>query len=183
VQIGEQCWFAENLRVDNYRNGDAIATTTEFNEWYLATNGLVTIHEAFTTTEDGRFYNWYAVDDLRGLCPTNWHVPLHEEHSSLLNQVSYDASQLQTTEGWDAGTNQSGFSGEPNGGYFFDLSDQTLGHSLLNEEAYWWSASPDIYAGSALRAMALCMQKPEYLIQPASFKQTGYSVRCIKDAE
>ena len=58
-----------------------------------------------------------------------------------------------------------------------------LGHSLLNEEAYWWSASPDIYAGSALRAMALCMQKPEYLIQPASFKQTGYSVRCIKDTE
>ena len=26
VQIGEQCWFAENLRAENYGNGDAIAT-------------------------------------------------------------------------------------------------------------------------------------------------------------
>ena len=24
VQIGEQCWFAENLRALNYRNGDEI---------------------------------------------------------------------------------------------------------------------------------------------------------------
>ena len=26
VQIGDQCWFAENLRAENYRNGDSIPT-------------------------------------------------------------------------------------------------------------------------------------------------------------
>ena len=183
VQIGEQCWFAENLRTESYRNGDAIATTIDGNEWFWATNGLVMSHESFTATSNGRFYNWYAVDDPRGLCPTNWHVPLHEEHLVLLDEVSYDASQLQTTEGWDMGTNQSGFSAEPNGGFIIDVLNQTLIHALLGEEAYWWSSSPSIFSNNDQSSMALCIQNPEYLLQPASWKQTGYSVRCIQDVE
>lgn len=27
----------------------------------------------------GRLYNWYAVDDSRGLCPSGWHVPTDGE--------------------------------------------------------------------------------------------------------
>ncbi|MGB0150401.1 MAG: FISUMP domain-containing protein [Flavobacteriales bacterium] len=26
-------------------------------------------------SEYGRLYNWYAVDDARGLCPNGWHIP------------------------------------------------------------------------------------------------------------
>ena len=29
--------------------------------------------------EYGRLYNWYAVDDARGLCPSGWHVPTDGE--------------------------------------------------------------------------------------------------------
>ena len=31
----------------------------------------------------GRLYNWYAVDDARGLCPSGWHVPTDEEFMTL----------------------------------------------------------------------------------------------------
>ena len=33
MQIGEQCWFAENLRAENYENGDAIQSNLSDNEW------------------------------------------------------------------------------------------------------------------------------------------------------
>ena len=31
----------------------------------------------------GRLYNWYAVDDARGLCPSGWHVPTDGEFMTL----------------------------------------------------------------------------------------------------
>ena len=33
---------------------------------------------AWSLNEYGRLYNWYAVDDTRGLCPSGWHVPTDE---------------------------------------------------------------------------------------------------------
>ena len=33
VLIGEQCWFAENLRSENYENGDAIPAGLSDSEW------------------------------------------------------------------------------------------------------------------------------------------------------
>ena len=29
----------------------------------------------------GRLYNWYAVDDARGLCPSGWHIASDEDVS------------------------------------------------------------------------------------------------------
>ena len=31
----------------------------------------------------GNLYNWYAVDDNRGICPEYWHVPSDEEWKQL----------------------------------------------------------------------------------------------------
>ena len=35
VQIGDQCWFAENLRTEHYTNGDAIPANISDDEWWL----------------------------------------------------------------------------------------------------------------------------------------------------
>ena len=35
--------------------------------------------ESWSLNEYGRIYNWYAVDDTRGLCPSGWHVPTDGE--------------------------------------------------------------------------------------------------------
>ena len=34
-------------------------------------------------SEYGRLYNWYAVDDVRGLCPSGWHVPTDGEWMTI----------------------------------------------------------------------------------------------------
>ena len=44
VQIGEQCWFAENLRAENYRNGEAIPAGLSDSEWTSTTSGAVTVY-------------------------------------------------------------------------------------------------------------------------------------------
>ena len=92
VLIGEQCWFAENLRSENYENGDAIPSNLSDSDWHNTTSGAVTVYgagsstcsndspdgdacdEAWSLNEYGRLYNWHAVEDERGLCPANWHV-------------------------------------------------------------------------------------------------------------
>ena len=39
VQIGERCWFAENLRNEHYQNGDTIPTSLSDNDWSSRARG------------------------------------------------------------------------------------------------------------------------------------------------
>ena len=44
VLIGEQCWFAENLRSENYENGDAIPAGLSDSEWSSTTLGAAAVY-------------------------------------------------------------------------------------------------------------------------------------------
>ena len=101
IQIGEQCWFAENLRSENYKNGELIPSGLEDTAWQETSVGAVSVFgegasgcnhvspngdacdEVWSLTEYGRLYNWYAVNDTRGLCPNEWHVPQDVEWQTL----------------------------------------------------------------------------------------------------
>ena len=98
VQIGEQCWFAENLRNEHYANGDSIPGGLSNSEWQNAddTNlGAQAIYnnDASNLADYGRLYNWYAVDDARGLCPSGWHVPTDEEFMTLEMELGMSESE------------------------------------------------------------------------------------------
>ena len=118
VQIGEQCWFAENLRAENYGNGDAIPAGLSDSEWDDTTSGAITYYGATLTncsnsspsinscdsiqvlSEYGRLYNGYAVTDSRGLCPSGWHVSTDEEWQTLesfLGMPSYEVGTVNLT--------------------------------------------------------------------------------------
>ena len=81
--------------------------------------------EAQSLAEYGRLYNWYAVDDARGLCPSGWHVPTDGEWTELEDYITSqgfpgtEGTALKSTSGWfnnGNGTNDFGFSAPP-GGY------------------------------------------------------------------
>ena len=71
VVIGDQLWMKENLKVTRYNNGDEIPSGYNNEEWTTLTIGAYAVYDDNPTNADvyGNLYNWYAVDDERGICP------------------------------------------------------------------------------------------------------------------
>jgi uncharacterized protein (TIGR02145 family) len=190
VQIGSQCWMAENLKVERYRNGDFIPAGLSNSGWSSTSSGTSAVYSNNPANKAtyGLLYNWYAVDDARGLCPSGWHVPTDEEWTTLtgfLGGESVAGGGLKTagtlSEGtglWfdpnTGATNSSGFSALPGG---FRSSGGSYGE--INYDGYWWTNTeiPTIGA-SWLRALYAVLDDVYRYEQD---KVCGLSVRCIRD--
>ena len=71
--------MAENLKTMKYSNGDLIETTTPatrdiYNELMPKYQWAYKGNEIYADTY-GRLCTWYAVTDIRDICPTGRHVP------------------------------------------------------------------------------------------------------------
>jgi uncharacterized protein (TIGR02145 family) len=80
VQIGAQCWFSENLRIETYRNGDPIPFYEADSDWSNAhqTSEGAWCHpngDASKSLSYGHIYNHWLIMDGRDVCPQGWHVP------------------------------------------------------------------------------------------------------------
>jgi uncharacterized protein (TIGR02145 family) len=182
VGIGNQCWFKENLRSDNYRNGDVIPGELNDFQWTTTSSGAQAVYnnDSANMTSYGRLYNWYSVNDARGLCPAGFHVPSFEEWTvldSVLGGWPGAGTALKSSNSdsppWD-GLNSSGFSALPGGYRYF--SDGSL--YPLGSNGYWWSSSSPVW----LQAWGFALYTSSNLayLTGASF-HNGFSVRCVRD--
>ena len=197
VVIGTQTWMKQNLKVANYRNGDPIPTGLTNAAWQVATTGAYAIYNDAPANESvyGKLYNWYAVADPRGLCPTGWHVPSDAEWITLEASQGMLASDLYLTGGrgsaqnvggklkeigltlWASpntgATNSSGFTGLPGG---FRSPNGT--YNGIGYNGFWWSAKQ--YSSSDAFNHSLYYNNS--FVGRGWFSKTyGCSVRCIKD--
>jgi hypothetical protein len=87
VKIGNQWWMAENLSVSHYRDGTSIPKVTEETQWANLTTGAWCYYnnDSDLGIIYGKLYNWYAVNDSRGLAPAGWHIPSDAEWTILTN--------------------------------------------------------------------------------------------------
>ena len=112
IQIGEQLWMAENLKVTHYNNGDEIPTGYSGTEWSNLTTGAYAIYYDDPSNAEiyGNLYNWYAVDDDRAVCPDSWHVPSDEEFMELtiFLGMSEEEANGQNWTGTDEGSKLAG---------------------------------------------------------------------------
>ena len=76
VQIGDQVWMAENLKVAHYRNGDETD--------YFIYNNIY--GESFDEIY-GFLYKWDVVNDNRVLCPSGYHLPTADEYKELTDYL------------------------------------------------------------------------------------------------
>jgi uncharacterized protein (TIGR02145 family) len=185
VSIGTQCWTKENLKVTKYNDGTAIPEETNPTNWAgLATGARAAYDNSNTNAATyGYLYNWYAVNDSKGLCPTGWHVPTDAEWNTLTTflggeGVAGGKMKETGTTLWDApntgATNESGFSARP-GGYRNPPSGSFLG--IIND-AYFWSAT--VYDASSAWLRDLHHNNGQVL-RNYLLKGNGLSVRCLRD--
>ncbi len=182
VQIGNQCWTAENLKTTRYNNGIEIPNVIENASWYNLTTPAWCNYENNPSydTVYGKLYNWYTVD-AGNMCPEGWHVPSFEEWNDLFNYLGgwgLAGGKMKTETGWaspnQGATNESGFSGLPSGGRYFGLS--YFAH--LGERGFWWSSTDDVNAGTFYTRLIFDSFNADCT---SGSKEMGFSVRCLKD--
>lgn len=191
VQIGNQIWMAENLRVTHYQNGDEIQTGLSNSEWTNITIGAYSEYDTDPSNADiyGNLYNWYAIDDSRGIAPEEWHVATDEEWLELteyLGGFSFAGGSMKAVgtiendQGWwhepnTGANNESGFAAIPGGyrseyGYYYHKGYYSAFWSSTEGGSYWaWHR--DLSYNSTI------VERSGY------DKHMGSSIRCVKDAD
>jgi uncharacterized protein (TIGR02145 family) len=188
VKIGNQIWVSMNLDVDKFRNGDPIPQAQTDEEWLNAgENGQPAWcyydNDPKNGKKYGKLYNWYAVNDYRGLAPVGYRIPTDADWELVEYKSGSGKKHLLYKElkKSDLKTKNSGFNAVFGGirnydGYFGET--QGIG--------YWWS-STEFDEGSAFYFLLThkgyyfhdCFPNGERL--PIEEKRAGYYVRCIKD--
>ena len=181
VQIGDQKWMAENLKVTHYREGTAITHVTDNTSWGGLTTEAYCIYNNNASNEVdiyGALYNCYAVEDSRNIAPEGWHVPTDAEWTELETYLSnngysgIEGSALKSISGWNAGgngTDEFGFTALPSGwriqvdGYF----------SNVGVSAHYWSVSDAWYR--------MLYYNESNITRSSGNRRNGFSVRCVKD--
>jgi uncharacterized protein (TIGR02145 family) len=108
VKIGSQQWCNKNLSVTTFKNGDKIPIAISLDEWQeYGRKGLPACcyyqNNTANLEEYGVLYNWFAVNDPRGLAPNGYHIPTSDEWKLLITFLGGEAiagKKLQSTSGW-----------------------------------------------------------------------------------
>ena len=104
VTIGTQEWMTKNLDVSTFRNGDPIPEAKTDGEWKRAVELKQPAWCYYDNEKYGKLYNWYAVNDARGLAPLGYHVPSDAEWTILTDYLGGEyaaGTKMKSTSGWD----------------------------------------------------------------------------------
>jgi uncharacterized protein (TIGR02145 family) len=195
VVIGTQEWMQENLKTTHYKNGVLIPTGLNDSLWLNNTAGAFSVYNNNPSyiSVYGNLYNFYAVANPNGLCPTGWHVPADWEWNTLVRYLepSADTTCMDCFQGATAGgalkeigvthwaspntgaTNSSGFSARSGGDRDVDgtyYAKDTVG--------IWWCSN----TGSPNYAYHRILYNfSGGVYRTYGDKPYGFSVRCVKD--
>lgn len=179
VEIGSQIWLNTNLNVNQFNNGDMILEAKTKEEWDNAgINGIPAWCYYENDENNGkiyaRLYNWFAINDPRGIAPIGFKIPSKDDFESLINHLNgkrYSVQKLKSKLNWlkgTEGTNSSGFNAMPSG-------RRELAFNDVNKNVFYWTTNEN----ESKYAFAF------WFAQGASFtdynKASGFSVRCIKN--
>ena len=189
IKIGEQEWLVKNLDVDKFRNGDPIPNIKDNEEWIEAGRNSQPAWCYYDNDPEngkiyGKLYNWYAVNDPRGLAPAGWHVPSGVEFTILAEFLGEDNAgyKMKSVGGWNDcedkygeiqngnGDNSSGFNALPGGHKLSSFS------SIRTATIFWCANGNNGLA--FIRILSNCINSFSRNFAP---KRVGACVRCLKD--
>lgn len=183
IIIGTQAWAEANLNVSTFRNGDTIPEAKTNKEWVAAGESgkpawCYYNNDPGIGLKYGKLYNWFAVNDPRGLAPTGWTLPADADWAKLINYLGGQGAaggKMKSTSRWNEGsngTNESGFTGFPGGYRVENGIFQNVGNIGI-----WWSTTEN----NLLSAIDHFISQSNSAGLSNSPKQRGEYVRCIKE--
>jgi uncharacterized protein (TIGR02145 family) len=201
VVIGSQVWMNRNLNVIRFRNGDLIPEAKTDEQWLLAFKNKQPAwcyynNDPSNGEQYGKLYNWYAVNDSRGLASEGWHIPTDAEWTKLSAYLGDEEDEvgvkIKSISGWNDngnGTNNSGFSGLPGGarqegGLFFDIGYLAGYWSSTEKDYELFENSEDDVTDFDPKGFAWFRSLNYYdggVYRNRNSKGRGYSVRCLRD--
>jgi uncharacterized protein (TIGR02145 family) len=194
VTIGNQIWSNKNLSVARYRNGDIIPQVTDPAQWANLTTGAWCWYRNDSVTYAatyGRLYNWYAVNDPRGLAPQGWRIPTESDWNRLVkfidqgadttcqscNQSTIAGGALKSITGWNSpntgATNSTGFAGLPGA-----IRYAAGTFSFIGFYGLWWSSNEFDATASWYRRLDNSVAN---FYRGYTSKSDGFSVRVVRD--
>ncbi len=195
VQIGSQCWMAENLAYLPTVSPASLGSDTSSYYYVYGYNGTNVIAAKATPNYQtyGVLYNWPAAMNgdtssnsvpggIQGICPTGWHFPGDAEWDIIVNYlggslVAGGKMKETGTTHWNSpntgANNISGFSALPGG---YRSTNGNAGN--IGYDANFWSSTEDSSNYAWFRYLYYYSED----VLPYSYhKGFGFSVRCIKD--
>lgn len=189
VRIGTQWWMSENLAWLPSISPPEFGSNTEPFYYVYGYEGTE-VTEAKTVTNYstyGVLYNWTAALTA---CPDGWHLPTDDEWKILEKEIGIEeehlnhgsgrgtdnAKFLKTQIGWYGdgigGTNTTGFSATPGGGYYKGSFAE------IGWNGYWWSSTLETETEAWYRTLVNYGNRVVRFSVNISF---GFSVRCIRN--
>ena len=210
VQIGEQCWFAENLRSENYGNGEGLLSSLGQEEWLTTSEGALAsmgaagsscqhfhpdfdaCDQSISLSEFGLLYNGYAVGDERGLCPSGWKIPSDGDFMVLELHLGMAESEI-TDLGW-RGTNEgvqmksiNGWSAGGSGVNSSGFNVKSAGYRRTDSGAFNGAGYFGHFWTSTVEGDGRFNRKLDYAYDGVKrnlvSNVAGFSVRCLKNFE
>ncbi len=188
-KIGKQTWSTLNLNVSTFKNGDVLKEIKSAAEWVKASDNDIPAwcyygYDPANGKKYGKIYNFYAVNDKRGLAPKGWHIPSNDEWTILtdfLGGKEVAGKKMKNTKGWKEvagkngnGSNTSGFLGLPGG--FCETTGVVEGIGL---HCSWWCTREPI---GRLYASDRRLSSDRDDVYPlGDFGKAGFYVRCVMD--
>jgi len=195
MTIGDQEWMTSNLRVANFNDGSLILTWLYAGyEWASAGAAFCVYHPTYVVglnTEDevrdayGYLYNWLAVNDSRGLCPTGFRVPTEEDWEELTTFLKGEDVAGGKLKSKRTAPNSHPYWESPNTGatdnYGFKAVPSGYRTSLglyddIGRYAEWWSSTE--YNADFAHTYYACYNDAG-LYPSNGKKRAGHSVRCM----
>ena len=205
VQIGNQCWLAENLRTTRYADGTYIPLGTDTSSTtayrYNPSNNTSNVPTY------GYLYNWRAVmhnstssnanpSGVQGICPTGWHVPSDAEWTQLTSYLKGHpayfcedsnriAKALAGTVEWYNSSNDCAVGNDLSSNNTAGFSAMPAGYlygsyyNYYRMGAFFWSAT-EASSGNMWNR-SLYHNNATVNRNSNNNKYFGYSVRCLRD--
>jgi uncharacterized protein (TIGR02145 family)/prepilin-type N-terminal cleavage/methylation domain-containing protein len=193
VQIGGQCWMAENLRYTDSGNLACLTATWDVNSPFNACR----LNGGTGWDRNEVLYQWEAAMNgstppgAQGLCPNGWYIPIDDEIKIMEINLDPPLTQLQAdATGW-RGTNQAdqlkglvpywcnNVDGCATSGFnFLPVGDRDSASILgsVGGFGYFWSSSPSDHSTAWTRFF---YSSNSAVSRSMGFQGNGYSVRCI----